>query len=126
MRSQLLLLGGVVHALGVLFHIALPRLANWRDALEPLPEVQRGDLYLFNAHVGYALLVFAVLSLGYSRELLTTPIGRTITVLIGGFWLLRGASEFIWFPSISPLILALCIGMASLYAFVAFGSRYAL
>jgi len=123
MRSQLLLAGGVVNLLGVGFHVVLPRVANWNGALQSLPEAQRGSLYLFNAHVGYALLIFGVLSLGYSRELLTTPMGRTITMLIAGFWLLRGASELIWPPSISPLILALCVAMASLYGVVAFATR---
>ena len=126
LRSQLLFIGGAVNALGVLFHVALPRLARWNDVLQCLPERTRGDLPVFNAHVGYTLLFFAVLSFGYSRELLTTPIGRTITILIGGFWLLRAASEFIWPPTISPLILSLCLAMATLYGVVALGARSSL
>jgi len=121
MRQNLLFVGGVVQALGVLFHLALPRLPRWHDVLRRLPETQRGLLHLFNAHVGYALLMFAILSFGYPRELLSTPIGRAVTVLIGGFWLLRAASEFIWRPTVSPLILGLCLSMVCLYAIVAFG-----
>jgi hypothetical protein len=123
MRQNLLFVGAVVHALGVLFHLALPRLVVWHDVLRGLPQTQQGYLHLFNAHVAYALLIFAVLSFAYPRELLSTPIGRAVTVLIVGFWLLRAASEFIWLPTISPLILTLCLSMACLYAFVAFGAR---
>jgi hypothetical protein len=122
---HLLLVGGVVHILGVLFHLALPRLAQWREALQHLPETPRADLPLFNAHVGYALFIFAVLSLGYSRELLATPMGRMIAILIAGFWSLRAVSEFIWPPAVSPLILALCFSMAFIYAVVAVGSSLA-
>lgn len=123
MRENLLFIGGAVHVLGVLFHLALPRLRRWHDLLRGLPQIQKGYLHLFNAHVAYALLIFAVLSFAYPRELLSTPIGRTVTILIGGFWLLRAASELIWPPTISPLILTLCLSMACLYGLVGFGVR---
>ncbi len=123
MTRQLLFVGGVVHALGVLFHLALPRLRVWRDGVRGLSDTQRGILQLFNAHVGYALLIFAVLSFGYPRELLSTAVGGAITIMIGGFWVLRAASEFIWRPRISPLALTLCLSMACLYGILGFGAR---
>lgn len=123
MRQHLLLAGGVVHCLAVVFHVVLPRLAGWAQVLQTVPQVQRGDLYVFNAAVGYALAVFAVLSLGYPRELLSTPVGRAVTLLIAGFWAFRAASEFIWPPAVSSPILALCLAMAALYAYIALGTR---
>jgi len=118
MVNTLLLLGGVIHTLGVLFHAALPRLADWQAALQCLSATERADLYLFNVHVAYPLFVFAVVSLGFRRELTSTKLGRATTVLIAGFWYVRAANKVIWSPTPSLLILALCIATAGLHTIV--------
>jgi hypothetical protein len=115
----LLLAGGVIHALAVVFHIALPRRANWQDVVSSLPAGERGDLYVLNAAVGCALLLFAVLSLGYPEDLISTRIGRVTILMIALFWTVRAAGEIAWYPAPSPWIVGLCIAMGALHTLIA-------
>jgi hypothetical protein len=115
MTRTLILAGGVIHALAVVFHIVLPRLAKWQS----LPAGERGDLYVFNAAVSCALFSFAVLSLGYPDDLISTRIGRVTILMIALFWIVRAVGEVAWYPAPSAWILGLSIAMGALHTLIA-------
>ncbi len=118
MARILILLGGTIHTAAAGFHVALPWLANWREVVAALPLDHQGDLYVFNASVTCTLLVFAVLSFGFSSDLRSTAIGRATSLAIAGFWFARALVEVVLEPAPSMLLLAFCVATALLYTVV--------
>ena len=119
---NLILLGGAIHIGAVLFHIALPWIAGWRELVEVLPASRQGVLYVFNASVLCTFVVFAILSLGFSHDLASTPLGRATTMTIAGFWVARAVAEVALEPTASFLILGFCVAIALVYAAVSLDS----
>ena len=93
MREKLLFVVGVVQALALLFHLALPRLAAWQLLLRDQPGSRAGYLELFNVHVAYTFGIFSVLSLAIRPE-------RVVSEIVA--W--QGAAEALADPSLKPVV----------------------
>ena len=119
---NLILLGGAIHVGAALFHVALPWISGWRELVEALPTSRQAVLYVFNASVACTFVLFAILSLGFSHDLASTPLGRATTMTIAGFWATRAVVEVALEPTASALVLGLCVAIGLLYAAVSLGS----
>ena len=119
---NLILLGGAIHVGAVLFHVALPWISGWRELVEVLPASRQGVLYVFNASVVCTFVLFAILSLGFSHDLASTPLGRATTMTIATFWAARAIAEVALEPTASALILGFCVAVGLVYAAVSLGS----
>ena len=115
---KLLQIGGMTNALFVLFHLSFWSIFNWRQSLACLSLNDRAIMEVLNIHTAYTLAVFAALSLAFPDELATTKLGRSVSMAIAVFWILRAINQAI-FWSISSIIcwvfIALCLGIATLY-----------
>ena len=94
MPNELFLkLGAIFHLICALFHIAFPRMFNWEDNLSDLSAEKRliikQNLHIMNTCLLLFWLVFAVVPFFFSTALLTTSLGKTILILIIGFWGIR-------------------------------------
>ena len=72
--------------------------------------------------VACTFVVFAILSLGFSHDLASTPLGRATTMTIAGFWVARAVAEVTLEPAASALILGFSVAIALVYAAVSLGS----
>ena len=122
MARNLILLGGAIHVGAALFHVALPWISGWRELVEALPTSRQAVLYVFNASVASTFVLFTILSLGFSHDLASTPLGRATTMTIAGFWVARAVAEVTLEPAASALILGFSVAIALVYAAVSLGS----
>ena len=98
-------------ALG-LFHLGFWRLFQWKQELPRLHPLNRGVLQVLNLVVIYVFFATAAVQLIWTKELLTTGLGRTGLGVITGFWLLRCALQPFFWPR-TPLCWAFTAVFAS-------------
>jgi len=97
--KYLIITGGIYHLICALFHIAFPRLFKWNLLIKDINQTDKNHLkdiiYTSNSLIGLIWLMFAVLSLLMTDELITTHLGNYILFIITGIWFVR---IFILFP----------------------------
>ena len=94
MPNELFLkIGAIFHLICALFHIAFPKMFNWKENLSELSAekslIIKQNLHIMNICLLLFWLVFAIVPFFFSTELLTTSIGKTILILIVAFWMIR-------------------------------------
>lgn len=115
MKEKLLLAGGVVNALFVLFHLWLLRELYLAPGLTP--EVH-ALLLMLNAGGTICILFFALAFLRYGAEVLGTGLGRLSLLCCALLYGTRALEEIVLAPRFSPPIFATCLLSAALFALV--------
>ncbi len=110
-QKTLLQLGGALSALFFLFHLFL----GWRLHHAQFDAGVRSLLEMMNGGGALLILFLAVASLGFTREVLTTALGRTVLVVAAALYLLRAAAEIVVSPHLSPAIFGTCLLTGALY-----------
>ena len=54
-------------------------------------------MYTLNLAAAFTLLVFAFVSVFYRHDLLTTNLGKALSISIALFWLVRAVAEILYF-----------------------------
>jgi hypothetical protein len=115
MKSQRLIqIGGIINLLFVAYHL----LSAWQAGLISLLSDYRAVMQVLNIHIAYVLAVFFVLSLVFANEISTTKLGRTISISIAGYWILRALNQAVFWDissGTSWVILLVCLAVAALY-----------
>jgi hypothetical protein len=81
-----------------LFHVGFWRFFNWREELPRLRAINRGVLQVLNLMLIFVFFAVAALQIGWTRELLSTPLGRAGLGLATAFWLLRFGLQLVFWP----------------------------
>ena len=115
MRKTLVLVGGFVNVLFFFFHLYL----GWQLHHLAVNPGMRALLETFNLGGTLMIAFFALVSLVFTREVLTTGIGRSTMGLIIGVYLSRAVAEVALIPQPSPLILFACLATVAIYALAA-------
>src|SRR5512135_1502914 len=97
MSKALLIAGGILNALFAVFHLALPSLAQWQSTLSTISADSQAVVYTLNLAAAFTLLVFAFVSVFYRHDLLTTNLGKALSISIALFWIVRAAAEIVYF-----------------------------
>ncbi|MGA8262382.1 MAG: hypothetical protein WB783_19410 [Arenicellales bacterium] len=118
MRSEFIVVGGVLNAAFAVVHLMHWRLFNWREELRTLTFVNRGVVQILNLCLAFVFCIFAYVSLVHTDELTSSLLGYSLLALIALFWLARAVQQIIFFrlrhwPS-RALFLVFLVG-ASLY-----------
>jgi hypothetical protein len=93
----LLIAGGVGHILFAAFHLSFPVIFGWQEALSVLSNVNHAIVYTLHLAVVSNLLVFAYVSIFHWRELMTTGLGKVVTIAICLLWIWRTLAEVVFF-----------------------------
>jgi hypothetical protein len=118
MNEILIVTGGVLCAVGVVFHGLFWRMLDWKSDLRSLSVANRSLMPVMNLCLMFVFLLFAVLSLAHTDELLSTPMGHSILALIGLFWLFRAALQVIFWrlkTARSWALMSVSLILAALY-----------
>ena len=99
MPYTLILIGGILNALLVVFHIMFWKIFDWPNTLASLSEENRAIMQVLNIAVIFGLAVFAVLSIMFRRDMLDTRLGRFVTAAIAGFYILRAVCQLMFWGS---------------------------
>jgi hypothetical protein len=82
-----------------LVHVIFPRYFNWAVELKSLSLINRQMMSVHTLFVALAVLLMGLLCLTSASELVTTNLGRKVSLGLGIFWLIR---LFIQFFGYSP------------------------
>lgn len=91
--ESLIKMGGIFHLICALFHIVFPRMFKWDGHLAQLPEpgrkTIRESLYISNVCILMFWLILAYIPFFFSREMLTTQMGKSLLTCIVIKWIIR-------------------------------------
>jgi len=123
---RLVQIGGAINFLFVVFHLSFWKLFDWPRSLALSSPVNRTVVQVLNIHAAYVLAVFGFLSFAFPDEMGATKMGRSVGMAIAAFWLLRGVNQAV-FDGVSAggswAIMAVCLGVATLYLIPSMGPR---
>jgi hypothetical protein len=97
MNELLIRLGGLYTIGLIIFHVLFWRLFNWPASLAPLNFVNRATMQVLNISITLIFCIFAYVSFAHSAELLHTPLGNTLLVLISWLWLIRAVLQVVFY-----------------------------
>ena len=93
MELQLKLIGILLIALA-LFHFFFPKYFGWKEQLSSLSLINRQMFYVHSFFIAFVVLLMGVLCLTSAPELLTTSLGKQVSLGLGIFWIVRLAIQF--------------------------------
>jgi hypothetical protein len=93
MELQIRIIGGLLVLLAVL-HVFFPRYFNWKQEFDPLALINRQMIYVHMFFIAFGVFLLGLLCLTSSDALLSTTIGRRISLGIGLFWAVRLYVQF--------------------------------
>jgi hypothetical protein len=77
-----------------LMHIFIPKFFKWEQELSSLSLITRQILYVHTFFIAFMVLLMGLLCVGYSHELIYTPLGKIICIGLFGFWFMRLSFQF--------------------------------
>ena len=89
-------IGGVINILFVIFHLSFWKVLNWPQNLASLSADNRAIIQVLNIHIAYVLLIFGILPLAFSDEIVTSKLGRFMGWVVAVFWILRAINQIIF------------------------------
>jgi hypothetical protein len=95
--ATLIKAGGFYTIALIIFHLMFWRIFNWGTDLQALTFLNRAIMQVLNVSLIVVFFMFAYISFAHTHELLTTPLGSTLLVLISLFWLARTIQQIILF-----------------------------
>lgn len=105
-------IGGALSILFTIFHSAFYWMFKWNETLTVMTTFDRAILLTFNLICILLLLYSVILSLGFTRKLIETTIGKSLLLFFTLFYLLRIVCEFTYFGFMMPssiIIIAICL-----------------
>jgi len=80
-------------------HLFFPRYFNWREALRPLNLINRQMMLVHVFFIALTVFMMGVLCLMHTEDLITTGMGKTISLGLGIFWIIRLLIQFFGYSS---------------------------
>ncbi len=117
-RVSLFVAGGVSAFFTVIHGLMFYSLLSNQNLISPDPMMIRALLQTFNSVTLLMVAAMAYFSFRYPNELVRTPMGKSILIVFGVFYLIRIASEFVFFGYSgmgSLVIVILCLVPALIY-----------
>jgi hypothetical protein len=92
------IIGGLLIVLALL-HFYFPKYFNWKQELQPLSIMNRQIMYVHSFFIAFVVFLVGLLCLTSSNELLSTALGKRISLGIGIFWGTRLVIQFFGYSS---------------------------
>lgn len=100
METQLKVIGILLMALA-LIHLIFPRYFNWKEELKSLSLMNRQMMQVHTFFIALVVFLMGLLCFTSSAELTGTPFGRTISLGLAIFWIIRLFMQlFIYSPKL--------------------------
>lgn len=109
MMELLIKAGGIYNIALLSFHLLFWRIFNWEDELRTLSFVNRAIMQVVNLSLTFVFFAFACISMLHTDELLSTPLGNTLLVLIALFWMARAVMQVLFFKLKHPVSVAFLV-----------------
>lgn len=92
-----------LHILGIVFiglsflHLGFPRYFDWKVDLAQVNLINRQMMQVHTAFIALIVFLFGVLCLSSAAEIVSTPLGKRIALLLAAFWTVRLLVQFFWY-----------------------------
>ena len=73
---------------------------------------------VLNLHVAYTTALFAFISFSYSKQMISTPLGKTLALAIGLFTVLRAINQVIFWPFDMPSVIIILIMLMRSFLYI--------
>ena len=113
-----------------LVHLVFPRYFNWKTELSSLSLINRQMMYVHAFFIAIVVLLTGLLCLTSSKELISTDLGKKITLGLGIFWTIRlfvqffGYSSTLWRGKILETIIHILFSLLWTYLSIVFLGNY--
>jgi hypothetical protein len=94
MDNQLTAAGFLLIVLALL-HLIFPKYFNWKKELQHLSTVNRQMMVIHTFFITLVLLLMGLLCISSSESLISTALGKTISLGFAVFWTIRFAVQFL-------------------------------
>lgn len=91
---------GVLLMLLALLHVIFPRYFNWKVELGTISHINRQMMYVHAFFIAFGVFLMGLLCLTSPNDLLTTILGRRISLGLAVFWLTRLIIQFFGYSSL--------------------------
>ena len=105
----ILVIGALYNIAFVIFHVFFWRIFSWQSELPKLNRINRHVMPILNLCITFVFLIFAYISVMHTNELLTTPLGKSLLILIALFWFARAIEQIVYFGISNKVSLAFFI-----------------
>lgn len=112
MKKMLLIIGGILNSLLAVFHVFL---GYQIFQIKDIAEGYRALMLMLNAGGTLFIILFAIASLGFSKDMQTTKLGKLISLFVFLLYASRAVEEVIISPEFSAAIFAVCLAIAAIY-----------
>jgi len=82
-----------------LVHVIFPRYFHWKEDLQPLRLINRQMMLVHTFFIAVVVFLMGLLCVTSARDLIETRLGRTISLGLGIFWVLRLLVQFFGYSS---------------------------
>lgn len=85
-----------------LLHVVFPKYFNWKEELKSLSLINRQIMVVHTFFIALMVFLMGLLCLTSATELIETKLGKTISLGLGVFWIIRlfiqffGYSSMVW------------------------------
>ena len=90
---------GVLLIILSVIHVAFPKYFNWQKELPALSLINRQMFYVHTFFISLTVFLMGILCLVSSKELISTHLGKNITLGLGMFWVIRLFVQFFGYSS---------------------------
>jgi hypothetical protein len=98
MELHLKIIGALLIILALL-HFFFPKYFNWKQELSSLSIMNRQMMYVHSLFIAFVVFLMGILCLTSSHELLSTTLGKQISLGLGIFWAVRLYVQFFGYSS---------------------------
>lgn len=98
MKLHLYIIGTLLIILA-LIHVFFPKYFQWKEELSSLSLINRQMLYVHSFFIAFIVFLMGLLCLTSSDELLSTLLGKRISLGLGVFWTVRLIVQFFGYSS---------------------------
>jgi hypothetical protein len=98
MELLLKLTGIVLMILGVV-HVFFPKYFKWKEEFSKVSMINRQMMYVHSFFIAFVVFLMGLLCVTSAPDLLTTPLGKRISLGISIFWITRLFIQFFGYSS---------------------------
>ena len=95
--ESLIRIGGIYNIGLILFHLSFWRIFSWNEELDRVSFLNRAVMQVLNISLMFAFAIFAYISLVHTNELIHSPLGNSLLVLMALFWLARSVQQIVFY-----------------------------
>jgi len=129
MEIHLIIIGILLMVLA-LIHIIFPKYFNWKKELSSLSLINREMMQVHTFFIALAVFLMGLLCLVSSEEIVSTELGKTISLGLGIFWTFRmffqffGYSKELWKGKTFETLVHIVFSLFWMYLTVVFFGIY--